>query len=229
MTISAELAGALRYCGDIRGERIELPDLWEFYLDSCATMDADLQISESWRQLSVRDIGISEREQSLASIENFAFEVGLDYRVSGSDDRWITLPIVAPERVSDEEELNHFVASFYGHPRNVILSFDPTNYEFRLWSVSSQPAERANANEVSGLPETFAPLRKLLTAHKALPHCGHDEATFDRLEKVILRELEIWEPRWERFKNKPRKREGSRRPGFKSVQRRNMSRNRMRF
>jgi len=216
MTISAELSGALRYCGDIRGEHIELPDLWEFYLDSCATLDADLQISESWRNASVRSIDISEREQSLGALENLAFEIGLDYRKAGSDDRWITLQIVAPERVSDAEKLGQYAASFYGHPRNVILSFDPLDYEFRLWSVSSQPAERANENEVSGLPETFAPLRKLLTAHKALPHCGHDELTFNRLEKVILRELAIWEPRWERFKNKPLKREGSRRPGFKA-------------
>lgn len=232
MTISAELSGALRYCGDIRGERIELPDLWEFYLDSCATLDADLQLSESWRRLSVAAIDISQQEQPLPSLENFAYEVGLDYRLAGSDDRWRTVQIVAPERVSDVANIsswfttgpwsvqsNSRAASFYGEPRSVILSFDPSPYEFRLWSVSSLLADRTNPDEVSGLPETFAPLRKLLTAHKALPHCGHDELTFDRLEKVILRELEIWEPRWERFKNKPLKREGSRRPGYKRTQR----------
>ncbi len=216
MTISSELSGALRYCGDTRGERIELPDLWEFYLDSCASLDADLQITESWRQASVRDLVVTDREQTLNSLENFAFEIGLDYRKAGSDDRWRTLQVVAPERVSDAEKLGQNVASFYGQPRNLILSFDPDDYEFRLWTVSSASGQRTNPDEVSGLPETYAPLRKLLTAHKALPHCGHDEISFDRLEKVILRELAIWEPRWQKFKHKPLKREGSRRPGFKS-------------
>src|SRR5919205_689943 len=178
MTISAELSGALRYCGDIRRQEIELPDLWEFYLDSCALLDADLQISESWRQLVPRNLDVVAREQSLATIENFAFEVGLDYRDAGSNDRWRTLEIVAPERVSDAEVLNQHVASFYGQPRNLILSFDPFQFEFRIWTVSSHAAERASMDEISGLPEVFAPLRKLLTAHKALPHCGHDEVTF---------------------------------------------------
>lgn len=215
-TISEELAGALRYCGDIRGERVALPDLWSFYLDSCLTLDADLQISESWRNLAPRPLNVTAREQTLGSLENFAFEVGLDYR-AGSEDVWRTLTIVAPERVSDLERQNLHAASFYGVPRNLILSFDPLDYEFRLWTVSSAPAGRENEDEVSGLPETFAPLRSLLTAHKALPHCGHDEVMFNRLEQVILRELAMWQPRWERFRSKPLKREGTRRPGFKRM------------
>jgi hypothetical protein len=232
MTISSELSGALRYCGDIRAERIPLPDLYEFYLDSCLTLDADLQLSESWRSLRVTPIEIDEQEQSLGSLENFAFEVGLDYRVAGTSDPWQTVRIVAPERVSDVADYSAWfgqgiwvatgarAASFYGEPRNVILSFDPADFEFRLWWVSSSATDRSNQAEVSGLPETYAPLRKLLTAHKALPHCGHDEATYSNLESVILRELAIWQPRWERFRNKPLKREGSRSPGYKRTMRR---------
>jgi hypothetical protein len=230
MSISSELSGALRYCGDIRAGGVDLPTLYEFYLDSCLTMDADLQLSESWRQLRVSPLVITDREQPLGSLEDFAFEVGLDYRAAGSEDRWRTVQIVAPERVSDVEDIRAWfgrgwwcgtgtrAASFYGEPRNVILSFDPTGFEFRLWWVSSSAADRSNQDEVSGLPETYAPLRKLLTAHKALPQCGHDETTYERLESVILRELSIWQPRWERFKNKPLKREGSRRPGYKRMQ-----------
>lgn len=219
MTISAELAGALRYCGDVRDDRVALPDLWEFYLDSCMLLDADLQISESWRQLTPTPLQIDERVQNLGSVEDFAFEIGIDYRRSGSDDAWRTLDVVAPEKVSDQERIGKRVISFFGQPRKVILSFDPAGYEFQLWYVSSRATQRADQNQISGLPETYAPLRKLLTAHKALPHCGHDAVTHDRLEKVILRELAIWQPRWDRFRNKPLKREADRRLGYKRATR----------
>jgi hypothetical protein len=218
MTISAELSGALRYCGDIRGERIHLPDLYTSWLNSCLLLDADLEISESWRQVTVRDLDIAEREQSLASQPNFAFEIGLDYRAIGSEDPWKTLQIVAPERVADAESRGEYVASFYGQPRKVILSFDPVSYEFRLWSVSGT-ADRGSLSEVSGLPETYRPLRELLTAHERLADCRYDADTYDRYMDVIKDKLQIWMPRWERFKNKPLKREGSRRPGFKSSRR----------
>lgn len=236
MTISSELSGALRYCGDIEGERIPLPTLYEFWLDSCSTMDADLQLSQSWRNVQLSPVfQIALREQVLPAIQGVdpAFEVGLDYRLAGTNNPWRTVQIVAPERVSDVESMSGWfleagwsrqsssrVAAFYGFPRNIILSFDPALYEFRLWYVPSTAGDRSNVNEgASGLPETYAPLRKVLTAHKALPQCGYDDVTFKRLNDVILRELAIWQPRWDRYKDKRPKREGTRRPGFKRASR----------
>jgi hypothetical protein len=174
MTISSELSGALRYCGDVEGDRVALPTLYEFYLDSCLTMDADLQLSESWRQLRVVPLVITDQEQPLGSLENFAFEVGLDYRVAGSSDQWRTVQIVAPERVSDVADYAGWfgqglwigtgkpAASFYGEPRNVMLSFDPTHYEFQaVVGVVERGRDRSNQDEVSGLPETYAPLAQI--------------------------------------------------------------------
>lgn len=218
-TVSQELSGALRYAGDVRGERIEMPDLFEFWLDGCAALDADVQFSESWRKLQMRTVQIARREQLLTTVEGFAFEVGLDFRKRGSADRWRTLDVVAPERASDAEGLDRPAVSFYGLPRSVILSFEPDGYEFRLWYVAAAPTEVEALTEEPALNPTFAPLRKLLAAHSALPHAGHDDTTHARLERVILRGLEIWMPRWRRFAEKPLKREGSRSPGHRATTR----------
>lgn len=230
MTISAELSGALRYCGHIGDETITLPTLYKFYLDACLLMDADLEFSESFRQLKVSDtFSIDNKEQSLTMIAPYDLEIGLDYRLAGSTDRWRRVQIVAPERVTRQDLIRDWfatgwwigdnasrVGSFYGqNPRHVILSFEPAPYEFRLWSVPAAPADRSNQNEESGLPAMYAPLRELLTANAALPHCEHDEVMYERLQSVIDKMLAIWQPRWERFKNRPLKREGSRRPGFR--------------
>lgn len=234
MTISAELSGALRYCGDIEGERINLPDLYQSWLNACALLDADLQLSPSWRNLLVTPaFQIGQQEQPLPQIENFSFEVGLDRRAVGvSTNPWRTVSIVAPERVSDAQSIGTWfaqagylqssanVASFYGEPRNIILGFDPSPYEFRLWYVPQTPADRTNQSGLSGLPETYAPLRSLLTAHERLVDCKYEDAIHDRYERVILQKLAIWQPTWGRFKNKPLKREGSRRPGYKATMRR---------
>jgi hypothetical protein len=217
MTISAELSGALRYCGDIRGERLELPDVYEFWLDACSMMDADLQITEAWRNMAAAPLEITEQDQALGALPPYSFELGVDYRSRTSlDAKWRTLEVVAAERVADAERRGGYAIGFYGQPRRVLLSFDPANYEFQLWSVSTGAVDRSNPAEVSGLPETYAPLRKLLTAHFALPHCKYDTETFNQLMGVIETGLKVWMPKWEKFKDKPVKREGSRRPGYKA-------------
>lgn len=223
ITVSTELAGAQRYCGDTKGERVDLPTLFGFWLDACALLDADLQITESWRGATFRELPIDSREQSLSSIENFTFEIGLDYRAQGSSDRFVTLHAVAPERVADAEGRGEKAVAFYGVPRSVILSFDPAGYEFRLWYVPSTTARAdmaaaAVAAEGSGLPEVFRPYREALAAHAALPHAGHDAETYKNLMGVVVGVIAMWEPRWRRFKDKPIKREGTRRPGYRASQ-----------
>lgn len=221
-SVSSIMAGALRYAGDLRGEAVDLPDVFDFYEDSRAELEADLSFSESFRRLSVMPVAPAGRDFPLGIEEDFSFEVGADFRPAGSQ-RWETLHVVAPERIADAEAQGLRRCSFYGEPRQMMLSFDPDNYEFQLRYVSTSEGEDDPDGEAS-FPAAYVAMLKLLTAHKILPHCGHhDEGKYQRLMGVIQTELAIWQPRWKRFVERPLKREGQRAVGFRALRRRRRS------
>jgi hypothetical protein len=216
-SISSIMSGALRYAGDLRGEMVALPDVFAFYEDSRAELEADIQFSESFRQLQTAAVAPAGRDFALNVEDDFAFEVGVDFRAAGSQ-RWETLHVVAPERIADAEVQGLRRCSFYGEPRSMMLSFDPDGFEFQLRYVSTSAEEEDPEGETS-FPAVYVAMLKLLTGHKILPHCDHDDAKYQRLMGVIQTELSIWQPRWKRFVERPLKREGQRAVGFRNLRR----------
>jgi hypothetical protein len=225
-SISQIIAGALRYAGDLRGERVSLPDAFEFYNDSRGECDADLQFSESWRNVVGVPVVAAGRDFPVAVESDYDFEVGADFRLAGSQ-MWETLNVVAPERIADAEGQGLKRCSFYGEPRSMLLSFEPEGYEFQLRYVANGRQSEEDPEGETSFPKVFVNRLKLLTAHKILPHTGHDETTYKRLMDVIQTGLTMNEPRWRRFCQRPLKREGTRAVGFKAKHNRPGARSRV--